>query len=49
VATDSTQYVVPSQSGNAGKYLTTDGTTSSWGTIDTSAYADAVMSVMGAY
>ncbi len=49
VATDSTQYVVPSQSGNAGKYLTTDGTTSSWGTIDTSAYADAIMSVMGAY
>ncbi len=33
VATDSTQYVVPSQSGNNGKYLTTDGTTSSWGTI----------------
>jgi hypothetical protein len=49
VATDSTQYVVPSQTGNSGKYLTTDGTTSSWGTIDTSAYADAVMSVMGAY
>jgi hypothetical protein len=33
VATDSTQYVVPSQTGNSGKYLTTDGTTSSWGTI----------------
>ncbi len=33
VATDSTTYVVPSQSGNAGKYLTTDGTTSSWGTV----------------
>ena len=33
VATDSTQYVVPSQSGTNGKYLTTDGTTSSWGTI----------------
>jgi len=30
VATDSTQYVVPSQTGNAGKFLTTDGTTSSW-------------------
>jgi hypothetical protein len=30
VATDSTQYVVPSQTGNSGKYLTTDGTTSSW-------------------
>ena len=33
VATDSTQYVVPSQTGNTGKYLTTDGTTSTWGTI----------------
>ena len=34
VATDSTQYVVPSQTGNSGKYLTTNGTTSSWGTVD---------------
>jgi hypothetical protein len=33
VATDSTTYVVPSQTGNSGKYLTTDGTTSSWGAI----------------
>ena len=33
VATDSTTYVVPSQTGNSGKYLTTDGTTSSWGTV----------------
>ena len=33
VATDSTTYVVPSQSGNSGKYLTTDGTTSSWETV----------------
>jgi len=33
VATDSTVYVVPSQSGQSGKYLTTDGTTSSWGTV----------------
>ena len=33
VATDSTTYVVPSQTGNNGKYLTTDGTTSSWGTV----------------
>ena len=30
VATDSTTYVVPSQTSNSGKYLTTDGTTSSW-------------------
>ena len=29
-----TQYVVPSQSGNSGKYLTTDGTTSSWAALD---------------
>jgi hypothetical protein len=34
VATDSTAYVVPSQTSNAGKYLTTDGTTSSWGVVD---------------
>jgi hypothetical protein len=34
VATDSTQYVVPSQTGNSGKYLTTNGTTSSWATVD---------------
>jgi hypothetical protein len=33
VATDSTAYVVPTQTGNSGKYLTTDGTTSSWGTV----------------
>ena len=32
VATDSTTYVVPSQTGNSGKALTTDGTTSSWST-----------------
>jgi len=34
VATDSTQYVVPSQTGNSGKYLTTNGSVSSWGTVD---------------
>ena len=33
VATDSTTYVVPSQAGNSGKFLTTDGTTSSWNTV----------------
>ena len=49
VATDSTAYVVPSQTGNAGKYLTTNGTVSSWGTIDTSAFSDTIMSLMGAY
>jgi hypothetical protein len=34
VATDSTAFVVPSQTSNAGKYLTTNGTTSSWGVVD---------------
>lgn len=33
VATDSTAFVVPSQTGNSGKYLTTNGTVSSWGTV----------------
>lgn len=34
VALDITSaYVVPSQTGNSGKYLTTNGTTSSWGTV----------------
>jgi hypothetical protein len=32
VATDSTAYVIPSMSGNAGKYLTNDGSTPSWAT-----------------
>jgi hypothetical protein len=34
VATDSTTYVVPSQTGNSGKFLTTNGTVSSWGAVD---------------
>lgn len=29
---------LPSQSGNSGKYLTTDGSTASWGTLDLSLY-----------
>lgn len=45
VATDSTQYVVPSQTGNSGKFLTTDGTTSSWGTVDLSTKQDVVAGV----
>lgn len=36
----SSQYVVPSQSTHSGKYLTTDGTTSSWGTVDLSGKTD---------
>ena len=34
VATDSTAYVVPSQTGNSGKYLKTDGTVSSWQAVE---------------
>jgi hypothetical protein len=34
VATDSTAYVVPSQTGNTGKFLKTDGTASSWAAVD---------------
>jgi hypothetical protein len=34
VATDSTAFVVPSQTSNSGKYLTTDGTTSSWAVVN---------------
>jgi hypothetical protein len=30
----SSVYVVPSQTGNTGKYLTTNGTVSSWGAVD---------------
>jgi hypothetical protein len=34
VATDSTTYVVPSQTGNTGKFLTTNGSASSWAAVD---------------
>lgn len=47
VATDSTTYVVPSQTSNAGKYLTTDGTTASWASVTTDPTADIFM-MMGA-
>ena len=40
---------LPSQSGNSGKYLTTNGSTTSWGTVDLTAYSEIIMSVMGAY
>ena len=49
VATDSTTYVVPSQAGNSGKYLTTDGTTSSWAAVNVSAIEDNyILALMGA-
>ena len=38
---------LPSQTGNSGKYLTTDGTTASWAVVDTSSIE--IMSIMGAY
>lgn len=47
VATDSTAYVVPSQTGNSGKYLTTNGTTSSWAAITTDPLPQ-IMMMMGA-
>jgi hypothetical protein len=40
---------LPAQTGNSGKYLTTDGTTPSWGVIDSTANADIIMTIMGAY
>jgi hypothetical protein len=47
VATDSTTYVVPSQTGNSGKYLTTNGTSSSWAAVPASG-ADEQLIVMQA-
>ena len=38
---------LPSQSGNTGKYLTTDGTSASWAVVDTQ--SAETMSIMGAY
>ena len=38
---------LPSQTGNSGKYLTTNGTAASWATVDTQSVE--VMSLMGAY
>jgi hypothetical protein len=38
---------LPSQTSNAGKYLTTDGSTASWATVDTQSVE--VMTLMGAY
>jgi len=40
---------LPAQTGNSGKYLTTNGTTPSWGVIDTTSNADIIMVIMGAY
>jgi hypothetical protein len=40
---------LPSQTSNAGKYLTTDGTAPSWGAIDTTNNANIIMAIMDAY
>lgn len=47
VATDSTAYVVPSMSGNSGKYLTNDGSTPSWATLPSTAPTFVGCSVYG--
>jgi hypothetical protein len=45
----SSVYVVPAQTGQTGKYLTTDGSASSWGTVDTTAIeANYILVLMGA-
>ncbi len=36
---------IPSQTGNSGKYLTTNGSTASWGTISTSSYSNGQSAV----
>lgn len=45
----SSVYVLPSQTGSNGKYLSTNGSSASWATVDFSATADVVMTLMGAY
>jgi hypothetical protein len=43
-------YVIPSQSGNSGKYLTTDGSSATWATLTTvDTQSIEVMTLMGAY
>ena len=45
----SSVYVVPSQSGQSGKYLTTNGSAASWAAIDTTAIeANYILALMGA-
>ena len=41
--------LLPSQTGNSGKFLTTNGTAASWATVDLTSQADIVMTIMGAY
>ena len=43
---DGKEPTLPSQSGNAGKYLTTDGTVKSWAALDA---ADTILTIMEVY
>jgi hypothetical protein len=48
VSLDTTSaYVLPSQSGNSGKYLTTNGTSASWAAV--AASGPVILGLMGAY
>ena len=41
--------LLPTQTGNSGKFLTTNGTAASWATVDLTSQADIIMTIMGAY
>ncbi len=41
--------LLPSQTGNNGKFLTTNGTTASWAVVDLTQQANEIMTIMGAY
>ena len=41
-AVDCTVQIIPSQTGNSGKYLTTDGTTASWGTVASNTFSNGL-------
>ena len=41
--------LLPSQTSNSGKFLTTNGTAASWATVDLTSQADIIMTIMGAY
>ncbi len=41
--------LLPSQTGNSGKFLTTNGTVASWAVVDLTQQANEIMTIMGAY
>jgi hypothetical protein len=41
--------LLPSQTGNTGKFLTTNGTAASWAVVDLTQQANEIMTIMGAY